>query len=262
MLVRLAGERPPGPLLCVEVTDTGIGIPEETVGRLFGASVKPILRRRGSTAARGSGWQSPSGSRRCSAATSRRGARGRGSTFTLTIQTGPLDSVEMPSNLPPVSAVDRPCRQLGKIGAGERILLAEDSADNQRIIPLILAKAGFQVDLAENGRVACDKALQAVRDGTPYDLIVMDMQMPVMEGCEATRQLRAAGCTRPIVALTAHATVEDRKRCLEAGCDYYVTKPINRDQLLLVTADCLGVRDHSSPRSSPGEVDTGPALTR
>ena len=119
----------------------------------------------------------------------------------------------------------------------ERILLAEDSVDNQRIISLILRSAGFQVTVAENGQVACEKALAALQEGKPYDMILMDMQMPVMEGCEATRRLRKAGYSRPIVALTAHATVTDRRQCLEAGCDFYVTKPVNRAELLVVAAD-------------------------
>ena len=263
MLVRLDGDDPTGPRLCLEVSDTGIGMTEETIGKLFDRFSQADTSTTRQYGGSGLGLAiSKRLAEMLGGDIAVRSTPGRGSTFTLTIQTGPLDSVKMLSSLPPVSGADRPCKPPSKPGAGERILLAEDSADNQRIISLILAKAGFQVDLAENGRMACDKALQAARDGTPYDLILMDMQMPVMEGCEATRQLRAAGCTRPIVALTAHATVEDRQRCLEAGCDYYVTKPIDRDQLLLVTADCLGARDHSSSRSSPGEVDTGPALTR
>ena len=116
---------------------------------------------------------------------------------------------------------------------------------------MILSKAGFQVTVAENGQVACDKALAAFSEGKPYDMILMDMQMPVLEGCEATRRLRAAGYARPIVALTAHATVEDRRKCLDAGCDFYVTKPINRAELLVVAADCLRQPDEQTAAPSP-----------
>jgi len=114
-----------------------------------------------------------------------------------------------------------------------RILLVEDGKANQTLILHVLRKAGAEVDLAENGREAVERALLS-----PRDAIVMDMQMPVMDGYEATSRLRAAGLEIPIVALTAHAMSGDRERCLDAGCSAYCTKPIDRLQLC-ETLRCL-----------------------
>ncbi|THF57195.1 response regulator [Pseudothauera rhizosphaerae] len=113
--------------------------------------------------------------------------------------------------------------------AGARILLAEDNELNQQVASEILADAGFQVEVAEDGAVAVDM-VQAAGE-LPYDLVLMDMQMPVMDGLEATRRLRAQGCRLPIVAMTANAMQGDRERCLEAGMNDHVAKPIEPDQL-------------------------------
>ena len=116
--------------------------------------------------------------------------------------------------------------------AGFRILLAEDGLDNQRLISFILCKHEAQVDVADNGLIACEMAQAAVESGSPYHVILMDMQMPEMDGYTATGRLRSEGFKNPIIALTAHAMSGDREKCIDAGCDEYLTKPLNKQKLL------------------------------
>jgi len=113
-----------------------------------------------------------------------------------------------------------------------RILLAEDNEDNQQLISFHLSRAGADVTVAENGKVALEKLKEAVANGHPFDLLLSDMQMPEMDGYTLTRALRASGQSIPIIALTANAMSEDRDRCLNAGCSGYATKPINKAILI------------------------------
>ena len=108
-----------------------------------------------------------------------------------------------------------------------KVLVAEDNPANRILIETLLKKHGLEVTLTEDGK----QAVEAVTQIDSFDLILMDMQMPVMNGYEATEALREKGFTRPIIALTASVMVGDRKKCLDSGCDDYVSKPINRQQL-------------------------------
>ncbi|RMD60707.1 MAG: response regulator [Planctomycetota bacterium] len=124
--------------------------------------------------------------------------------------------------------------------AEAKLLLAEDGPDNQRLIGHILRKAGAQVEIVENGRLAVERALEAIKRNEPFDLIILDMQMPELDGYGAARALRRIGLETPILALTAHAMQGDRERCVEAGCDDYRTKPIDRQGLIAV---CVALLD-------------------
>jgi signal transduction histidine kinase/CheY-like chemotaxis protein len=171
---------------------------------------------------------------------------GQGSTFRLSIPTGPLEGVAL-INLPqePFLVKNAPRgesnmdQEASMKSISGRILLVEDGRDNQTLISFILSKAGAEVTLAENGRVAVDCIWDAIATSTPFDLVLMDMQMPVMDGYMATRKLRDGGYDGPIIALTAYAMSEDREKCNAAGCDFYVSKPIKRETLIAAVAQFL-----------------------
>ena len=128
-----------------------------------------------------------------------------------------------------------------------RVLLAEDNVVNQRVAMLLLERLGYRCDIVGNG----EEALDAVR-ARPYDVVLMDVQMPVMDGLEATRRLRAelpAERQPRVVAMTANAMAEDREQCLAAGMDDYLAKPVRRDELAaaLSRAVSLGEEDVTLP---------------
>ena len=141
-----------------------------------------------------------------------------------------------------------------------RILLAEDNAVNQTLALRLLAKLGHQADVAGNGQEALD-----LHARNRYDLVLMDVQMPVMGGFDATRKIRereAAGSPRtPIIAMTAHAMKGDRERCLAAGMDGYLSKPVHAPDLVDVLIHHSGHDDPPPPRSEPTTV-SGPVFER
>ncbi|MDG1895655.1 MAG: ATP-binding protein [Fuerstiella sp.] len=239
-----------GPKLRFDVTDSGIGIANEKIEGIF----KPFTQADGSTTRRfGGTGLGLSISRRLAELLggefSVSSTLGEGSTFSFTVSTGPLNSVRLLHATPAPSESTTTEEILTETDGsifGDRVLLAEDRPDNQRLISFILRKAGAEVIVAGNGQHAVDMAKAATRDGCPFDVILMDMQMPVLDGYAATRQLSAEGYTLPIVALTAHAMSTDRAKSLEAGCDDYATKPVDKRRLIDTVAR------HSRRRTSVG----------
>jgi PAS domain S-box-containing protein len=164
---------------------------------------------------------------------------GRGSVFTLTLPTGSLDGVPMIENPTEAMLEDREKTWTAESHdlTGVRILLAEDGFDNRELIQTFLGRVGAKVETAVNGCIAVQKAGE-----TPFDLILMDMNMPEMDGYEATRLLRDRGHKGPIVALTANAMVGDSDRCREAGCNEYLTKPIDRRRLIQTVVELVDIK--------------------
>jgi signal transduction histidine kinase/ActR/RegA family two-component response regulator len=240
-LVTRASEQGGETSLRFDVTDTGIGMTPDQLGALF----RPFTQADNATTRKfgGTGLGLVISKRLAEAlggdltVTSR---PGEGSTFSLTVNVGPLDDVKM-VDAPVVAELtetdataptpDQP-QESGEPLRNKRILLAEDGDDNQRLITFVLRKAGATVAVAENGQIAVELATRARSMGEPFDIILMDMQMPVLDGYGATRRLRELGHTVPIVALTAHTMVGDRDKCIAAGCDDFAPKPIDRATLI------------------------------
>jgi CheY-like chemotaxis protein/HPt (histidine-containing phosphotransfer) domain-containing protein len=219
----------------VEVTDTGIGIRQEAMARLF----EPFTQAESSTTRKygGTGLGLAISRQIVTALGGEltvRSTPGEGSTFTVTIPTGNpagVNLLESPGEV--ISEDEAAARWTPGVGVlrGVKILLAEDSIDNQDLLRTVLGNVGAEVVAVENGRLAVERA----EIGT-FDVVLMDMNMPEMDGYEATRKLRDRGYQRPILALTANAMSGDSEHCLAAGCDAHLAKPIDRKQLIETVA--------------------------
>ena len=222
---------PQAHLLKFEVSDTGIGITREQIPKLF----EPFTQADGSTTRRfGGTGLGLAISRRLALMLggdiSIQSVPGTGSTFTASIA-GLGDNLADRCQLEDALVIPQSGPDPFQEPITGRILLAEDGKDNQRFISAMLRKAGAEVVIAEDGRIAVEKARSQ-----EFDLILMDMQMPELDGYAATGLLRSRGFARPIIALTAHAMADDRAKCINAGCTDYLTKPVDRKQLIATVA--------------------------
>lgn len=230
----------PTPLLEVNITDTGIGIPPERQAALFTPFVQgdaSISRQYGGT---GLGLSiSKYFARALGGDIAVTSQTGKGSTFTVTVETGSLVGVAIEER--PEEAMESHHDDFAgpKVRIKGSVLLAEDGIDNQALIATKLRETGLKVEIAGNGQIACEKVMAA--GDAPFDLILMDVQMPVMDGYTATLQLRGKGYRGPIIALTANAMDRDRAKCLSAGCNDFVTKPIKMEALFKAIGKYLKV---------------------
>jgi PAS domain S-box-containing protein len=245
-------------ILTIDVVDTGLGIPEDKLESIF----EPFTQAESSTTRRFGGTG-------LGLTISRKFARalggdivahsvlGQGSVFSVTLDPGPLARVRM---LNPEEAMAR-SHEAGPLESAAwefppvRVLVVDDGEENRELVRLVLEEAGLSVSQAENGRVGVDKAL-----AESPEVILMDMQMPVMDGFTATQLLRKHGFKRPIVALTANAMKGFEQTILQAGCSHYLTKPIDIDLLLQTLAGLLNgrrvaARERPEVRREPAHVE-------
>ena len=226
--------------LGIDVVDTGIGIPSDRLEAVF----EPFTQAEGSTTRRFGGTG-------LGLTISRQFARGlggdivahsemgKGSVFSVTLDPGPLDGVRM---LEPEEATAAAIDTGPVAGATwqfppTRVLVVDDGEANRELVRLVLEEVGLSVAGAENGQVGVDMATRE-----RFDVILMDMQMPVMDGFTATRTLRQQGMKLPIFALTANAMKGFEREVLDAGCSGYLTKPVDIDLLLQTLGELLGGR--------------------
>jgi CheY-like chemotaxis protein len=160
-------------------------------------------------------------------------ALNKGSTFRLSIPTGSLDGVKLISDL----SMDLAEQETGTLAdqlpeISGRVLTVDDRREIRFLIEKLLESTGVDIVTASDGAQGLESWRENNQAGTPFDAILMDMQMPVMDGLEATRKLREQGYEGPVIALTANAMSTDRAKALQAGCNDFITKPIDRSQLI------------------------------
>ncbi|MFP4599966.1 MAG: CheR family methyltransferase [Persicimonas sp.] len=242
--------------LYLEVIDTGIGMSETQQQKLFEPFTQADTSRTRNYDGTGLGLTI------CARLAGALGgtievdsAPGRGSTFRLIVPTGDIGDVALVEPQRGIVSSNRAPRARAE-DLSSHVLVVDDRHEIRYLARHFIEEAGGTTECAENGRVALRRIAQADRDGQPFDLVVMDMQMPVMDGFEATRRLRESGYDRPILALTAAAMQEDRHQCLEAGCDDHLAKPIEATELLAAVATyCDGPVDAGDDDSGEDDSD-------
>ncbi len=249
----------------VEVADTGIGLSPEKLDAIFEPFVQAdasVTRRFGGT---GLGLDiSRRLARMLGGDIVVESALGEGSTFSVSIDPGPLEGVRLlePEEVFSAASGAETAEAVRWSFPPARVLVVDDGEENRELLQLVLGDAGLQVQGAEDGAVAVSKALEG-----GFDLVLMDVQMPVMDGYTATARLREAGLEVPIFALTAHAMKGFERECLDAGFSGYLTKPVRIDRLLETLASQLGgqkveVASVAPPDPAPPPDAAGPVVSR
>jgi CheY-like chemotaxis protein len=242
--VTLSMESTSPPVLAVVVRDTGIGMSEAQARAVF----EPFVQADASTTRKFGG--TGLGLAICKRLAERMGGRisvastpGTGSVFSFTLPAEPAETAD--GGIPQAADGPLPPAEIARMGAERplRILIAEDNQINQRVCLMHLSRLGYRADVTSNGAEAVDAVL-----ARPYDLVLMDVQMPELDGLDATRQIRKAalpGRQPWIIALTAHASRSDAGRCLEAGMNDYLSKPFVSEALIAALRRAIANTAHS-----------------
>jgi signal transduction histidine kinase/ActR/RegA family two-component response regulator len=211
----------------MSVTDSGIGIAEKDLERIF----EPFTQLESSMSRRYGGTG-------LGLSISRSLAENMGGTLSATSKPGAGSRFEVRFPAQDVTAEERR-KQINQKAAEpatgsvlKRILLAEDSQDAQELMRLLLGRLNAEIVSVENGKEAVEVVAKAEKEHKAFDVVLMDMQMPVINGFQATRLLRQRGYRKPIIALTAHSLEGDREKCIESGCSDYISKPIDWNALI------------------------------
>ena len=224
--------------VCIDVSDSGIGLTAEQIDKLFHSfsqADSSTTRKYGGT---GLGLVlSRQLAELLGGELTVSSEYGKGSRFTLVLPVGDVESIQASSN----SMQNKQSTVSETNVLKGRVLLVEDTPPMQDLIGMHLKRLGLDYELAENGKVAIEMAC-----ANDFDLIFMDIQMPVMGGIESTQALRKNQYSRPIIALTANALDKERDACLAAGCNDFVTKPVSRQQLYDVASQYLNEPQKSS----------------
>lgn len=243
-----------GPAMEIEVSDTGSGIDAGKLATIFDKFTQAdgsITRKYGGT---GLGLAIIKRLAELQGgAVHVESKAGKGSTFTVKL---PYEAVTGAAPSPKNSVSAAPT--IGELSAA-RLLLVEDNLVNQRVVMAILRKKGYQLEVATNGREALAKLEAGARGGQEYDLVLMDVQMPVLDGLETTRVIRRNPhwSSLPIIAMTAHAMNGDRERCLQAGMDSYISKPVQATHLVATIEEFLAGRAQPRRPAPANEIERG-----
>lgn len=225
---------PNPPQLRVDVVDTGIGMSPEQCKLLFQPFTQLDTSQTRSYGGTGLGLVI---SRRLAemlgGSVELSSVPGRGTTFTFWAEFHTVEGPVLPHLVPSLGFLGSPA-PLGPGLVGRKVLIVEDNLDNLKLLSHILTHAGAAVDSAVNGQIGVDLVRQKMLNGEGFEAILLDIQMPVMDGYAAAGELRRMGFTGPIVAVTADTTDLARANCLAAGCDEYLTKPVHRHELINV----------------------------
>ncbi len=246
------------PRLLVDIDDTGPGLSPDQAARLFepfSQADTSVTRKHGGT---GLGLVI---SRRLAQLLGGevslvRSVPGEGSCFRLDLPLKAAPGARMVDRIQGLDSAGNADGVNGPVRINARVLVLEDGTDNQRLIAYYLKKSGATYEVAENGRIGLDVFKRAQEAHQPFDLVLSDMQMPEMDGYTFARTLRSSGFDVPIIAMTAHAMSEDRAKCIDSGCDEYISKPIDWPRLLRMCRDLVeqprGLRIHPGPMRLAG----------